>query len=112
MIETPLVSCDDHLDLNMLPARCLEHPDVGQWGERAPHIEINDKGMAQWVADGASWGFWSGKAFSFSDGPKPILTAYDRGGIDDTTELRAGHRSCGCRTWTATGCGRIWCSAR
>jgi hypothetical protein len=24
-------------------------------------------------------------------GPKPILTAYDRGGIEDTTELRAGN---------------------
>ncbi|MBS1239400.1 MAG: hydrolase, partial [Proteobacteria bacterium] len=91
MIETPLVSCDDHLDLNMLPADVWTTRMSAQWGDRAPHIEINDKGMAHWVADGQSWGFWSGKAFRFSDGPKPILTAYDRGGIEDTTELRAGH---------------------
>ena len=91
MIETPLVSCDDHLDLNMLPADVWTTRMSAQWGDRAPHIEVNDKGMAHWVADGQSWGFWSGKAFRFSDGPKPILTAYDRGGIEDTTELRAGH---------------------
>ncbi|WEK47356.1 MAG: amidohydrolase family protein [Candidatus Andeanibacterium colombiense] len=91
MIETPLVSCDDHLDLNMLPADVWTKRMGEKWGDRAPHIEINDKGMAQWIADGQSWGGWSGKAFRFSDGPKPILTAYDRGGIEDTTELRAGN---------------------
>ena len=91
MIETPLVSCDDHLDLNMLPADVWQNRMSAKWGDRTPHIEVNDKGMAYWAADGASWGHWSGKAFRFSDGPKPILTAYDRGGIEDTTELRAGH---------------------
>jgi uncharacterized protein len=90
MIETPLVSCDDHLDLNMLPADVWSNRMSAKWGERAPHIEIAENGMAQWIADGQSWGMWSGKAFRFSDGPKPILTAYDRGGIEDITELRAG----------------------
>jgi predicted TIM-barrel fold metal-dependent hydrolase len=90
MLDTALVSCDDHLDLNMLPADVWSGRMSAKWGERAPHIEVNDKGMAQWIADGAVWGSWSGKAFRFSDGPKPMLTAYDRGGIEDTTELRAG----------------------
>jgi hypothetical protein len=66
-----------------------------------------------WVADGERWGFWSGTKNSFfGDGPKPIHTAYDRGGIEDLTELRAGHPHCACRTWTATRSGATSCSAR
>ena len=91
MIEAALVSCDDHLDLNMLPADVWERRMAAKWGERAPRVEISDKG-GMWVADGERWGFWSGTRNSFfGSGPKPIHTAYDRGGIEDTTELRAGH---------------------
>ena len=90
MIETPLISCDDHLDINMLPATVWTDRMAAQWGERAPHVVENDKAMAQWVSDGQSWGFWSGKKFSFG-GPKPILSAYDRGGIEDVSDLRAGN---------------------
>ena len=39
MIEAALVSCDDHLDLNMLPADALEKRMASKWKERAPHIE-------------------------------------------------------------------------
>lgn len=91
MIETPLISGDDHLDLNMLPADVWTGRMAAKWGDRAPHIEINDNGMAHWVCDGQSWGMWSGKPFSFGPGPKPIKTAYDRGGVEDLTELRAGN---------------------
>ena len=91
MIEAALVSCDDHLDLNMLPANVWTDRMAAKWGERAPHVEISDTG-GMWIADGESWGFWSGTKNSFfGSGPKPIHTAYDRGGIEDTTELRAGH---------------------
>jgi predicted TIM-barrel fold metal-dependent hydrolase len=91
VIEAALVSCDDHLDLNMLPADVWTRRMSKQWGERAPRVDISDKG-GTWVADGESWGFWSGTRSSFfGDGPKPIKTAYDRGGIDDLTELRAGN---------------------
>jgi uncharacterized protein len=91
VIEAALVSCDDHLDLNMLPADVWTRRMSTQWGERAPRVDISDKG-GTWVADGESWGFWSGtKSSFFGDGPKPIKTAYDRGGIDDLTELRAGN---------------------
>jgi predicted TIM-barrel fold metal-dependent hydrolase len=90
-IVTALVSCDDHLDLNMLPADVWQKRMAGKWGERAPRVDITDKG-GMWFADGEPWGFWSGtKSSFFGNGPKPIHTAYDRGGIDDLTELRAGH---------------------
>jgi len=93
MIEAALVSCDDHLDLNMLPADALEKRMASKWKERAPHIEAPEGGPASWVADGERWGFWSGKKAPspFGDGPKPLHTAYDRGGIKDLTELRAGN---------------------
>jgi hypothetical protein len=93
MTDAALVSCDDHLDLNMLPADALEKRMAAKWKERAPHIEAPEGGPATWVADGERWGFWSGKKgpSPFGDGPKPIKTAYDRGGIDDLTELRAGN---------------------
>src|SRR5690606_37709415 len=90
MIETALVSCDDHLDLNMLPADVWSRRMSAKWGDRAPHVVEQEKGPALWMADGQSWGMWSGKRFSFG-GPKPIHTAYDRGGIEDTSELRAGN---------------------
>lgn len=90
MIETPLVSGDDHLDLNMLPANVWTDRMASKWGDRAPHIEESDDGAANWVSDGRSWGRWFGKPSTFS-GPKPLLTAYDRGGIEDVSELRAGN---------------------
>lgn len=90
MIETALVSCDDHLDLNMLPADLWQQRMAAKWGERTPRVVEQEKGPALWMADGESWGFWSGLPMGFS-GPKPILTAYDRGGIEDTIELRAGN---------------------
>ncbi len=90
MIETPLVSCDDHLDMNMLPADVWTDRMCAKWGDRAPHVVEQEKGPALWMADGQSWGFWSGRPMGFK-GPKPIHTAYDRGGIEDLTELRAGN---------------------
>lgn len=91
MITTPLVSCDDHLDLNMLPENVWSDRMSEKWGDRTPHIEVNDKGAAQWICDGQVWGRWSGKKAPPSSGPKPLKTAYDRGGIEDVSELRAGH---------------------
>ena len=93
MLEAALVSCDDHLDLNMLPADALGKRMASKWQDRAPHIEAPEGSPATWVADGERWGFWSGKKgpSPFGDGPKPIKTAYDRGGIEDLSELRAGH---------------------
>lgn len=90
MIETALVSCDDHLDLNMLPANVWTDRMSAKWGDRAPHVVEQENGSALWMADGENWGFWSGKPMGFT-GPKPIHTAYDRGGIEDVTDLRAGN---------------------
>ncbi|HWW65659.1 MAG TPA: amidohydrolase family protein [Sphingomonadaceae bacterium] len=84
----PLVSCDDHLDLNMLPADLWEKWLPDPLKDRAPHIEVRDD-KAMWVCEGDVWGSWAGRA-SAEEGPKMNLNAYDRGGIADQTQRRAG----------------------
>jgi predicted TIM-barrel fold metal-dependent hydrolase len=83
----PLISCDDHLDLNMLPEDLWTKGLPDDLKHRAPHIEERD-GRAVWVCEGQVWGGWSGKPTA-ATGPKPIYTAYDRGGITDQSERRA-----------------------
>jgi hypothetical protein len=61
MLEAALVSCDDHLDLNMLPADVWQKRMAAKWGERAPRVEVPENGPAMWVADGERWGYWSGQ---------------------------------------------------
>ena len=87
-MDYKLISCDDHLDLNMLPADLWTSRMSGPLAERAPRVEDQD-GRAVWVCDGQVLGGWSGKGPAFT-GPKPIFTALDRGGIVDQTERRPG----------------------
>jgi predicted TIM-barrel fold metal-dependent hydrolase len=81
-----LISCDDHLDLNQLPADLWTSRLPASEQERAPKVEEKN-GAYFWTCDGANWGFWSGAGRGFT-GPKPIFTAFDRGGIVDQTERR------------------------
>ncbi|MBT2187871.1 amidohydrolase family protein [Sphingobium nicotianae] len=85
-LNHPLISCDDHLDLNMLPADLWTKGLPEHLRDRAPHIEVID-GRPQWVCEGKSWGGWNGQAGP-DTGPKAIFTAFDRGGITDLTERR------------------------
>ena len=85
-INHPVISCDDHLDLNQLPADLWTSRLPDRFKDRAPKVEIVD-GRAVWMCDGKNWGGWSGK-YVAPTGPKPIFTAFDRGGIEDTSERR------------------------
>jgi len=85
-MKTTLISCDDHLDLNQLPADLWTSRLPEHLRDRAPHIEERD-GRSVWVCEGQVWGGWSGGAPAFT-GPKPIFTALDRGGIVDQTQRR------------------------
>ena len=87
MANYGLISCDDHLDMNQLPADLWTSRMPEQFKDRAPHIEETSEGRAVWMCDGQNWGHWSGKG-SFFKGPKPIFTAFDRGGVVDQTERR------------------------
>ncbi len=88
MLDYKLISCDDHLDLNNLPADLWTQGLPVDLASRAPHIETRD-GRAVWVCEDQVWGGWSGAAMP-SNKPKPIFTALDRGGIVDQTERRPG----------------------
>ena len=87
-VDYKLISCDDHLDLNMLPEDLWSSRMPAHLKDRAPHVEEKD-GRWFWVCDGQNWGSWSGRGKRFS-GPKPIFTALDRGGVEDQTERRPG----------------------
>ena len=87
-LDYKLISCDDHLDLNMLPEDLWTSRMPAHLKDRAPHVEEKD-GRWFWVCDGQNWGSWSGRGKRFS-GPKPIFTALDRGGVEDQTERHPG----------------------
>jgi uncharacterized protein len=82
MLNHRLISCDDHLDLNQMPADLWTSRLPEAWRDRAPHIEQRN-GRALWICDGENWGAWLGQP-SGPGGPKPIFTALDRGGVDWT----------------------------
>lgn len=88
MLNHRLISCDDHLDLNQLPADLWTSRLPGAMRDRAPHIEERD-GRALWICEGESWGSWWGRGPAPA-GPKPIFTALDRGGVTDLTQRRPG----------------------
>lgn len=83
-----LISCDDHLDLNQLPADLWTARLPSNLRERAPHIEMRD-GKAVWICNGRNWGSWAGHDAG-DKGPKVAFNAFDRGGYTDPTERRAG----------------------
>jgi predicted TIM-barrel fold metal-dependent hydrolase len=82
MLNHRLISCDDHLDLNQMPADLWTSRLPPGMRDRAPHIEERN-GRALWICDGENWGAWLGRSFG-PTGPKPIFTALDRGGVDTT----------------------------
>ena len=80
-VDYKLISCDDHLDLNQLPADLWTARVAKKDQERAPHIEERD-GRAVWISDGKVWGGWSGKPrpAGVAKPAMPVVTALDRGG--------------------------------
>lgn len=85
-LDYNLISCDDHLDLNMLPEDLWVSRLPRALRERAPHIEEKD-GSAVWMCDGFNWGRWNGRTKP-SNAPKPIYTGLDRGGELDLSQRR------------------------
>jgi hypothetical protein len=87
-LDHPLISCDDHLDLNQLPADLWTARLPEHLREKGPRVEERD-GKLEWVCNGKRWGSWSG-GDKGSDAPKPVFTAFDRAGIKDLTARRPG----------------------
>lgn len=88
-MEYQLISCDDHLDLNQLPADVWTTRVPPEFRDRAPHVEERD-GRMVWVCEGKIWGGWSGKA-SDPEAPKaplPIFSAFARAGVENEGQRR------------------------
>jgi predicted TIM-barrel fold metal-dependent hydrolase len=75
------ISCDDHLDLQYLPADLWTSRLPQSLRERAPHVEQRD-GRSVWVCENDVWGGWAGTPRP-STGPKAAFNAFDRGGANE-----------------------------
>ncbi|MGH6989956.1 MAG: hypothetical protein ACREE3_08675, partial [Stellaceae bacterium] len=88
-----LISCDDHLDLGYLPRDVWTKRLPTKFASRAPHVEERD-GRSVWISDGKMWGGslgnWAGIKVT-SNAPPPYLTALNRGGHWDASEMRPGN---------------------
>jgi predicted TIM-barrel fold metal-dependent hydrolase len=88
-MDYKLISCDDHLDLNQLPADVWTARVPVEYRDRAPHVEERD-GRMVWVCDGQVWGSWSGKMPDPNKpkAPPPLFTAFVRAGIENEGQRR------------------------
>jgi predicted TIM-barrel fold metal-dependent hydrolase len=76
-----MISADDHLDLQYLPADLWTARLPKTLRDRAPHVEDRDGGSV-WICEGGSWGRWAGRRRA--GGPKAFFNAFDRGGVDES----------------------------
>ena len=58
-MDHPLISCDDHLDLNQLPTDLWTSRLPAHLKDRGPKVEMVD-GRMTWMCEGKSLGAWSG----------------------------------------------------
>jgi len=88
-MQTKLISCDDHIDLNQLPADLWTSRVPAEYRERAPHVEERG-GRMVWVCEGEVWGSWSGRPADPArpKAPPPLYTAFIRAGIDNEGQRR------------------------
>ena len=88
-MEYRFISCDDHLDLNNLPADLWTSRLPAHLRDRAPHVERRD-GRAVWVCQDKIWGGWGGRLDGIvpTRAKLPFFNAFDRGGIADQSERR------------------------
>jgi uncharacterized protein len=75
------ISCDDHADLQYLPADLWSSRLPAHLVERGPRVEERD-GAQVWVCDGIVWGRWAGGP-ARPQGPRPTRNAFDRGGVTE-----------------------------
>ncbi|PYN96060.1 MAG: amidohydrolase [Candidatus Rokuibacteriota bacterium] len=83
-MDYPLISADDHLDLQYLPPDLWTTRLPKSLRDRAPHVEDRDGGSV-WVCEGGVWGRWAGRRRPA--GPKSAINAFDRSHVDES-ELR------------------------
>jgi predicted TIM-barrel fold metal-dependent hydrolase len=76
-----MISADDHLDLQYLPADLWTARLPTSLRRRAPRVEHRDAGSV-WTCEGEVWGRWAG--IRRASGPKAVVNAFDRDGMDES----------------------------
>lgn len=87
MDDYMMISVDDHIDIQYLPADLWSSRLPAHLRERGPRVEEKD-GSYNWVCDGRVWGAWAGGE---RRGPPPrryYKTALERGGVFEPGVLR------------------------
>ncbi|MCH8284337.1 MAG: hypothetical protein IIC20_07155, partial [Chloroflexi bacterium] len=56
MTETTIISADDHMDLNELPADLWQKRLPAKFRDAAPKVVVDPKRGPVWEGDGARWG--------------------------------------------------------
>jgi len=90
-MDYKIISCDDHLDLQMLPDDLWTRRMASSMHDRAPRVEERE-GRAAWVCEGKVWGPWFGKrrAPGAAKPASPVINAFDRSGITEQSDRRPG----------------------
>jgi len=90
-MDYKIISCDDHLDLQMLPDDLWTRRMASSMHDRAPRVEERE-GRAVWVCEGKVWGPWFGKrrAPGAAKPASPVINAFDRSGITEQSDRRPG----------------------
>ena len=90
-MDYKIISCDDHLDLQMLPDDLWTQRMASSMRDRAPRVEERE-GRAVWACEGKVWGPWFGKPHAPGVGKPagPVINAFDHSGIADRSDRRPG----------------------
>lgn len=86
-MDYDLISVDDHIDLQYLPADLWTSRLPAALRERGPRVVEEEAGHA-WVCDGRRWGNWAGAVPKGGAPKRSFQTAIERGGVYEPGVLR------------------------
>ena len=87
-MDYDLISVDDHIDLEHLPADMWTSRLPSALRERGPRVVEERDGAHAWVCDGRRWGSWPGAVPRGGAPRRPFRTALERGGVYGPGVLR------------------------
>src|SRR5215469_17111 len=90
-MDYKIISCDDHIDLQMLPDDLWTRRMASPMRDRAPRVEERE-GRAVWVCEGKVWGPWFGRRREpgAAKPASPVIDAFERSGITEQSDRRPG----------------------
>lgn len=86
-MDYDLISVDDHIDLQYLPADLWTTRLPAHLRDRGPRVVDEENGYA-WVCEDRRWGNWAGGPVKGPRPPRDFKTALEKGGVDEPGVLR------------------------